>query len=176
MGVRFCLCALRLRGSDLAQAFHSPFPSFVRFDSFAALADILKKVPSYLSVFLLRLMSNALPSFRRLRHQMGCSRAQVRNCYYCGLGDDAISHMFDHCTVVRLAFLIYFRRCGVAAQFCRFALESFCLLNCPVTTCRERRLWVAFYLAFAFTIWDFSPRVLAYRAAVSELRSGSAFG
>jgi len=169
-GSSLCLCALRLRGSDLARFSRPPFPSFIRFDGFAVLVKFLTKVPNYAKIFLLRLVSNSLPTSRRLRHQQLISRAGVAKCFFCGQGEDSADHLFARCDIVRLAFLIFFRHCAVPAVFARFDLASFCLLGCPVSTPRDRKLWVAFYLSFGYAIWFFRPRVLAYRASVDELQ------
>ena len=77
----------------------------------ATVADNLASVsfarPGLLS-HQMALVNNALASERRMRHQNKLRVDQVARCFYCGLGEDSITHIYAHCPVIIEARGVFF--------------------------------------------------------------------
>jgi ribonuclease HI len=72
------------------------------------LSNLNKKVPSYLRFFHFKLINNALPTSRRCRHFLNFSIDQVEKCFFCGLDQDSVLHIFGSCSVVGNARSAFF--------------------------------------------------------------------
>jgi ribonuclease HI len=66
------------------------------------------KTPPFLKFFHLKLIYNALPTSRRCRHQNRISVDLVDKCFFCGIDQDSIVHIYSSCVIVnnsRYSFL-----------------------------------------------------------------------
>ena len=55
----------------------------------------VKFIPTTYRFFQFSLINNALATSRRKRHQVGRTVAEVAKCYYCGIGEDSVAHLFE---------------------------------------------------------------------------------
>ena len=66
------------------------------------------KAPSFLLAHHFNVINNALATSRRMRHQNGIRPGDVPSCFFCGDGEDSLTHVLSECAVVyeaRLRFL-----------------------------------------------------------------------
>ena len=78
----------------------SPSSPFSPLDLFSSVSNNLASVshaPQRFFIFQMSLLNNALATSRRMRHQNRLQVSQVEPCFFCGLGQDSIVHIFSHC-------------------------------------------------------------------------------
>ena len=73
----------------------------------------LSHAPQKLLLFQMALVSNALPTLRRRRHQDKISVSKVDRCFFCGSGQDSIVHLFSYCPVVSAARNTFLAQLGL---------------------------------------------------------------
>lgn len=121
----------------------------------------IRSLPPYLSAFFLSLLSNALPTSRRLRHFQGRSVAQVDPCHYCNKYEDSISHLFSSCDIVSSAARSLFSLCCLPLSFTPLSLSSIFLSVSFPHDLRPRIS--ATIISFAFAVWSFRNKALSTR-------------
>ena len=73
----------------------------------------ISHVPHHLLSFHMAFVNNALATSRRMRHQNNLSIPLVDACFFCGLYQDSLVHIFSDCQVVCEARIGFFRDLGL---------------------------------------------------------------
>ena len=83
------------------------------FDGISGSLLKVSHAPQKLLFHQMALISNALPTSRRRRHQDKLSPSQVEVCYYCGSGQDSMVHLYCFCPVVFAARNTFLKQLGL---------------------------------------------------------------
>ena len=68
------------------------------------------RAPNFLLLHHFSLINNALPTSRRLRHLSHTTVDNVALCFFCGRGQDSISHIYGDCVVISNARFVFFKK------------------------------------------------------------------
>ncbi len=81
-------------------------------DIFQCISDNMNSVsaPPFLLFHHFRLLHNALPTSRRIRHFSGTHVADVACCFFCGKDQDSIIHILSSCAVVNRARVLFLNK------------------------------------------------------------------
>ena len=66
--------------------------------------------PAFLIFHHYKLLHNALPTSRRLRHMTHTDVDQVSKCFFCGIGQDSIIHIYSNCSIINKARILFLKR------------------------------------------------------------------
>ena len=113
-------------------------------------------IPQFIIFFHVALINNALPTSRRMRHMNNVSVLNVHVCFFCGVEQDSLAHIFSICGVLNEArsLFLHSHNCTILSSSVPFPLHiSFlCIPDFNYST-----LIVCFNLA----IWNFRRQALA---------------
>ena len=105
----------------------------------------IKHIPLTYRFFQFSLLNNALATSRRRRHQEGKTVAEVAKCYYCGIGEDSVAHLFERCKIVREA------RNQLMGKTLDNSLSSAFLIDCAASD-------IASLICFNYAVWNFREK------------------
>lgn len=66
------------------------------------------RAPPHLLLHDFNLLHNALPTSRRMRHMSKIAIDDVQKCFFCGLDQDSLIHIYTYCRVVNSARISFF--------------------------------------------------------------------
>ena len=155
-----------------------PAPDFPDSSIFSISSALFSSsAPPYLLSHHFSLVNNALPSSRRMRHQTNTPISAVAPCFFCGLSEDSLPHIYSSCSIISSARSLFFRSLSLSLFAVPSSVTPSLLVPSPLAShgvcSTDSSALLAFPLSWSFLVdvnHKYSLPILAFNLAVWRFR------